>query len=195
MANWLEVTSIQVKMEQDTKTFDVGTPSASPHRYLFRGLHLHVVSLLPSDRLMWALFPTPLIHAATLVSPLGWADTVADSSESLPTKVKLRASPLDLALIDMVDPDQAYTWWSYRDIISWSCPIPNELHLSIVRVRATSFCVCSESAFKVSPDEHLLAVSWLVRAAIRGSGSQRLIFDASSSARTPSRSRTSSSSM
>ena len=24
MANWLEVTAIQVKMEQDTKTFDVG---------------------------------------------------------------------------------------------------------------------------------------------------------------------------
>ncbi len=72
------------------------------------------------------------------VVAVGIVETVADSSETLPPKLKLRASPLDLALVDIVDPDQAYSWWSYRDIISWSCPIPNELHLSIVRGGAVS---------------------------------------------------------
>lgn len=100
VASWLEVVSIQVKMELETKTFDV--------------------------------------------------ETVADSSETLPPKLKLRASPLDLALVDIVDPDQAYSWWSYRDIISWSCPIPNELHLSIRVPSANLRCVFKrENAMEV----------------------------------------------
>lgn len=66
-------------------------------------------------------------------SVLVLAEVVADSTESLPTELNLRCTATDMALLDIDDEDQAHTCWSYRDIASWSCPIDQELHITVVR--------------------------------------------------------------
>jgi hypothetical protein len=156
-ANWFEITAIQVKMEVETKTFDVGVccwlpfawallacaavpppPSPCQNRHARPrgtrspvGLVVGVVGAAQHRGARRTFPPSPFpLH---LCAHRPCSETIADSSETLPARLKLRASPLDLALVDTVDLDQAYSWWSYRDIISWSCPLPNELHLSIVR--------------------------------------------------------------
>jgi hypothetical protein len=67
-------------------------------------------------------------------------EATAASMDVLPPNVQLRVTPIDLAVVEPTDTDQAITCWSYRDVLSWSCPVPKELHLTVVRVAAPTLC-------------------------------------------------------
>lgn len=56
---------------------------------------------------------------------------LADSTETLPASLLIRVSGTEIALLDVNDPDLAHTCWSFKDIASWSNPIPSELHFTI----------------------------------------------------------------
>ena len=56
---------------------------------------------------------------------------LADSTETLPASLLIRVSGTEIALLDVSDPDLAHTCWSFKDIASWSNPIPSELHFTI----------------------------------------------------------------
>jgi len=56
---------------------------------------------------------------------------LADSTETLPASLLIHVSSTEIALLDVSDPDLAHTCWSFKDIASWSNPIPSELHFTI----------------------------------------------------------------
>jgi hypothetical protein len=56
---------------------------------------------------------------------------LADSTETLPSSLLIRVAATEIALLDVADPDLAHTCWSFKDIASWSNPIPSELHFTI----------------------------------------------------------------
>lgn len=60
------------------------------------------------------------------------AEVVTDSTESLPPKVTLRATALNLVVLSGEDDSVALTCTSYDQITSWKCPIPTELLIRLV---------------------------------------------------------------
>ena len=118
---WLDVISVQVKLEQETKTYEV--------------------------------------------------TTVADSTEALPEKLMLRATPTDLALLDATDADQAHTCWSYR--YAACCGSPLVWLSALVLCHDELFAVCCAAVTLsrgVAPSQRSSTSQWYV-AAGRSAGS------------------------
>ncbi len=70
-------------------------------------------------------------HSAEAACKKYLVNVLADSTETLPAHLLIRVSATEIALLDVMDPDLAHTCWSFKDIASWSNPIPSELHFTI----------------------------------------------------------------